>query len=90
MTEAALQQNQKAAEEHAHIAETIIGPPDPIVASEILLLGFTWAEVIKRQGGEGGEAGNRDAGGSGGARKKGSWRQHPLKILKLGDWEVRN
>ena len=42
MTEAALQLNQKAAEEHAHIAEARIGPPDPIVASEVLLPGFTF------------------------------------------------
>ena len=44
MTEAASQPSQKAAEEHAHIAEARIGPPDPIVASWILLLGFTMAE----------------------------------------------
>ena len=47
MTEAASLPSQKAAEEHAHIAEETIGPPDPNVASEMLPLGFTIAGMKK-------------------------------------------
>ena len=50
MTKTALQPSRKAAEEHAHIAKARNGPPDPIVASKILLLGFTMAEMKKWQG----------------------------------------
>ena len=71
MTEAALQPSQKAPKEHAFFAEARIGPPDPIVASEILLLGCIMAEMKKRKGGEGGEAGNRVAGGNRGCSEEG-------------------
>jgi len=50
ITEAASQPSQKADEEHAHIAEARIGPPDPIVASWILLLEYVMAEMKKGQG----------------------------------------
>ena len=64
MSGAASQPSQKAAKELAHSTQARIGPPDPIVASEILILGLTMAEMKKGQGREGGEGGHREAGRS--------------------------
>ena len=84
MTEAALQHGQKAAKERAHIAEARIGLPDPIVASEMLRLGFSMAEMKKGQECEEGEGGNRKAGGNGRCSEEGKLETASAEELPAG------
>ena len=87
MTEAASQPGQKAAKERAHIAEARMGPPNPIVASKMLHLGFTMAEMKKGQECEGENGGNREAGGNGRCSEDGKLETASAQELKAGGSE---
>ena len=61
-----------------------MGPPDPIVASEMLPLGFTLAKMKKGQECGGGEGGSREAGRSWGCWEEGKLETASAEELKAG------